>query len=359
MSGGSPEPTAKQRNFRDLSLAALRDAVKDIEEPSYRTGQLLKWTYCKRAAAFDTMRNIPKRLRGRLASSFTLAKLPVSRVIQSEAGDAVKFGFPAPGGCIESVLLYDGRRRTACLSSQLGCALGCVFCETGRMGFIRNLDLAEITGQMVALNDYLERRSDKMVTNVVFMGMGEALFNFERFTETVELLTHGDAFNLARRRITVSTAGVVPSINRLAEQGPHVGLAISLNTYCDSLRNEIMPVNRRYPIQSVTAAAGEYARKTGLTVTYEYVVVAGENDTPRAARALRSLLDPSLCKINLIPLNPTSSATGNRPSDRAMESFGRRLRDMGMTVTHRRSRGSDIAGACGQLGTAGPTRPKR
>jgi len=210
----------------DHSLERLTQAVADMGEPSFRWRQVAKWVYQKRVECFDAMRNISKTCREKLSERFRLEKLAHEYCSVSAEGDAAKFGFVCSGDIIESVLLWDRNRRTACVSSQLGCGLGCTFCETGKMGFVRNLTLHEILGQIIALNEYLDARGEKPITNVVFMGMGEALSNFETFKSAVEILTNENGFGLARRRVTVSTAGIIPSIEKLTNAGLSVGLAI-------------------------------------------------------------------------------------------------------------------------------------
>ncbi len=334
----------------NLSLTQLRSAIRNAGEPGFRARQITKWIYQKRVSSYEQMTNIAKKSREKLAVCYPIQKLTPTRVIESSSKDAVKFGFPAENGImIESVLLYDKKRRTACISSQLGCALGCVFCETGRLGFIRNLSLHEIMGQLLAVNDYIAQREDARITNIVFMGMGEALFNFDTFLSAVEIIMNEDGLNLSAKRITVSTAGVIPAIDKLKNTGLNLGLAVSLNTYSDRLRNEIMPVNHRYPISQLVEAASDYARSTGEPVTFEYVVIAGQNDTPQAVQCLKSLLNRVSCKINLIPINPHSGERQSEPTESALLNFAQELRKADLTVTVRKSRGRDISGACGQL----------
>jgi 23S rRNA (adenine2503-C2)-methyltransferase len=334
----------------DHSLDRLSQAFADMGEPSFRWRQVAKWIYQKRVDCFDGMRNIPKTCRGKLSERFRLEKLAHEYCCVSAEGDAAKFGFVCNGDIIESVLLWDKKRRTACVSSQLGCGLGCTFCETGKMGLVRNLTLHEILGQIIALNEYLGARGEKGVTNIVFMGMGEALSNFETFKSAVEILTNESGFGLGRRRITVSTAGIIPSIEKLTNSGLSVGLAISLNTYDNEKRNRIMPINKKYPIEMLVQAGQRYARATGADVTFEYVVVRGENDTPEAVDALARMLAHVPCKVNLIPINPsTSMPSPQPPGEEEMQAFADALYARRITVTKRKSRGRDILGACGQL----------
>ncbi len=336
--------------LKDLPLSSLAEAVAGLGEPAFRLQQIIKWVYQKRVDAFDDMTTMSKALRERLGHTFSISKMAARSMLVSQQGDAVKFAFGLVESfhCVECVLLYDGKRRTACLSSQLGCGLGCVFCATGKMGFVRNLTQEEILGQLIGINDYLASRKDKPVTNVVFMGMGEALSNFERLRTSLEVIMHEDTFNIGGRRITISTAGVIPSIERLMAEGLNVGLAISLNAVSDRERSELMPVNKTYPISSLVAIAKKYYEKTGRRVTFEYVLIAGKTDTVEAAAELERLL-AFPCKINLIPLNPCGETPLTKPSDRHLLWFADELHRRNLSATLRKSRGQDICGACGQL----------
>jgi 23S rRNA (adenine2503-C2)-methyltransferase len=337
--------------LKNLPLEKVREAITGLNEPAFRATQVIKWVYQKRVGSFDAMNNIAKTTRQKLAERFIIEKMKIGAVQASGAADAVKFGFELIDTpyLVESVLLIDGHRRTACLSSQLGCGLGCAFCETGKLGFVRNLTQEEIIGQVIGINDHLAEHKDKLVTNIVFMGMGEALSNFENFRSSLEIIMDNDCFAIGGRRITVSTAGVIPSIERLMKEDLNVGLAISLNAFSNTRRDMIMPINKKYPIESLVEISKRYFEKTGRRVTFEYVVVEGENDTQEAARALKKLLGGVTCKINLIPLNPVSGSTGVTPSRRRLDELSDRLHEAGLAATVRTSRGSDICGACGQL----------
>jgi len=338
------------QNLKNLTLQQLEDFVLSLGEQRFRAKQIFKWMYQKRLPDFSEMTNMPKTLRAALSERASIAKLPAVRALESAAGDAVKFAFALGGTdyAVESVLLIDGERRTACLSSQLGCGLGCVFCETAKLGFIRNLEPSEILGQLVGMNDYQAARGDKIVTNIVFMGMGEALSNYENFMTALSVIMHGDAFNVGARRITVSTAGVVPHIERLMGEGLTVGLAISLNAWNDEARGELMPINRKYPVASLVDAAKRYHSRTGRRVTFEYVLIEGKTDTEEAAAALSKLLGGFPCKVNLIPVNPVDPGM-SAPDDAAVSRFADELYGRGLAATVRKSRGRDVFGACGQL----------
>lgn len=341
------EPTP----FKDLPVSEAISRLIELGHPRFRAGQLMRWVYQSRLDTFENMNNISKVDRTALGGVFSLQKLPVTRVLESSNHDAVKFAFELPGttDTIESVLLYSDKRRTACLSSQLGCGLGCTFCATGTMGFIRNLSQGEILGQLIGINDYLASRNDKLIEHIVFMGMGEALSNFEAFKSSCEIIRSEDGFKMSGKRITVSTAGVVPSIERLTLEDLGVNLAISLNGATDKYRSQIMPVNRTYPIQELVAAGKRFALTTGMDLTFEYVVSHGVNDRPADVNALVSLLSNVPCKVNCIPLNRNPNNAGAIPTADHVRTFNEALNKRNITATVRSSKGDDICGACGQL----------
>jgi 23S rRNA (adenine2503-C2)-methyltransferase len=347
----TPISESSRISLKNLPIPPLQQHVALCQEPVYRVSQFMKWIYQKRVDSFEKMGNIPKKSKLLFQEKYDIDKLKLQYCIESVKKDAVKFGFATKenDGTIESVLLIDGDRRTACLSSQFGCGLGCAFCETGRMGFLRDLRQDEILGQLIGMNDYCESKNDKIVTNIVFMGMGEALLNFDVFLTSLQIIMHDDAFNIGARRITVSTSGVVPAIERLMEQNLTIGLAISLNEFSNERRSAIMPINKKYPIESLIDVAVRYEKKTNRPVTFEYVCVDGENDTPKAVRALVSLLRGIQCKINVIPINISGSFKGKSPSLQKLQAFADDLFKKGLLATVRKSRGQDISGACGQL----------
>ena len=337
--------------FKNLPLSDALAAVVALGEPKFRASQIIKWAYQRRLDSFEAMTNISNESKKRLGAAFSLEKMVVEATLASKENDAVKFGFKLidSDDMVESVLLIDGKRRTACLSSQLGCGLKCAFCATGAMGFIRNLTLDEVVGQLIGINDYLAAHNDHMVTHIVFMGMGEALSNFEVFIAACEIISNNDGFALSAHRITVSTAGVVPSIERLGREGPDVNLAISLNGHSNDQRGKYMPINRTYPIETVVAAGCAYATAKKHELTFEYVVIPGENDTPAAINALTKLLHGVPCKMNCIPLNRNPGNVGSVPDYETVQKFSDALVAHGILATVRRSRGGDIEGACGQL----------
>ena len=341
----------KIKHITNLTINQLQEALQQMGQPAFRSKQVLKWVYQKRAGSFDDMKNIPKTVREKLKKNYSVKKLSIKYLLESKNGDAVKFGFESDkdDGIVESVILYDGKRRSLCISSQFGCALGCVFCETGNMGFIRNLTQQEILGQLIAADDYLISLSNKLVTNIIFMGMGEALLNYDNFLSSLEIIMNDDCFGMTGRRITVSTAGIIPSIERFVNEEINIGLAISLNSYSNEKRNKIMPINKKYPIENLIKTVRYYYKKYGKRATFEYVLMHGENDTEEAAESLIKKLKGVPCKINLIPINPFTNSRKCTPTEDLLNQFAKRLAENGLSVTVRKSRGQDINAACGQL----------
>lgn len=321
-----------------------------MNEPSFRFKQIVHWLYKKRVQSFDEMRNISKSLQQSLENLFSISKLPISFLLESQNHDAVKFGFTIDDDfVVESVLLFDGKRRTLCMSSQLGCALGCTFCATGKIGLIRNLRQSEIIGQLIAANDYLHSKDDRNVTNIVFMGMGEALLNFDTLLSVLEIIMDERCFSIGGRKVTVSTAGVVPAVKKFLAQNLNIGLAISLNSYNNEKRNVLMPINKTYPLESLVETAYAFYRQYGQPLTFEYICIDGENDTDEAVEQLTALLAHVPCKINLIPYNSYKNGCFTAPSEEKIHLFSQKLFNNGLTVTVRKSKGRDICGACGQL----------
>jgi 23S rRNA (adenine2503-C2)-methyltransferase len=320
----------------------LEELVVSLGQPAYRGRQIFEWIHRHGVLDPSEMTNLPVPLRERLA--VTRAE-EVRRLTSSDGLTSKLLLRLYDGQEIESVEMrtIDGRK-TICVSSQAGCAMGCVFCVTGQFGFARNLDAGEIVEQVLRFST-----PARPVTNVVFMGMGEPLANYDETVLAIRLLTHPDGLHLGARRITVSTAGVVPAMRRLATERLQVGLAISLHSPRDVLRSELMPINRRWPIEEVLAAADDYVERTGRRVSYEYTLMSGVNDTDALADDLAALLHGRLAHVNLIPLNPTEDASLVAPSANRALAFERRLRQAGIAATIRVNRGRDILAACGQL----------
>jgi 23S rRNA (adenine2503-C2)-methyltransferase len=356
--------TIPLHDLKGLLPDQLRQIATDLGEPSYRGDQLFEWLHVHQARDLDGMTNLPARFRQVLAEAG--AQMPGLELLESSASDtgkAVKFLFDLGQGGngqglgqVEAVLIIDGDRRTACLSSQVGCALDCKFCATAQMGFVRNLHAGQIVEQLHQLHQQAQRRGERL-TNIVMMGMGEPLLNYEQVTCALRLARASDGqLQIGGRKMTVSTAGHVPGILRLSEDDLNVGLAISLNATEDETRSQIMPINRKWPIADLMAAAKTYFDRKGRRVTFEYVLMDQVTDLDADADRLAVLTSSIPCKINLIPYNELapglqmSDRVYRRPSSARLDRFTRRLKNATRhTVTRRDSRGRDIDAACGQL----------
>ena len=333
-------------NLLDLApadaRAALHVAFAEFGQPSYRADQVLRRLWVNPAPDFDAMTELPAALRVKLAERFTLPRLTLA-IRQSSTDGTEKFLFTlADGQSIETVAIPDGDRMTFCVSSQAGCALACAFCATGAMGFQRNLAVHEIAGQVreLALLD-----PPVKATNIVFMGMGEPMMNWKAVSPTLTILNSPDGFGIGARHITVSTVGVLPGIIALGERPEQFRLAISIHAPNDTLRQQLMPVNTKYPLAEVIAAAAAFDRR----VTFEYVMLGGVNDRRAHATELASRARACKAFVNLIPLHP-GGGLGFDPTARdGIHQFANWIREEGVEVAIRRSRGLDISAACGQL----------
>ncbi len=349
----SSEPAAKV-NLLGLNRAQMETFFADLGEKRFRAEQVMKWVHHHGVLDFDQMTNLGRGLRERLAGCAEIR--PPEIASQSDSSDGTrKWAIRVEGGgLVESVLIPEGDRATLCVSSQVGCSLDCKFCSTGKQGFQRDLTSAEIIGQVwLAINSYdgWQPGNGRIVTNVVMMGMGEPLLNFDNVVAAMSLMTDDLAYGLSKRKVTLSTSGVVPALDRLAEFSD-VSLAISLHAPNDALRNQIVPINKRYPIERLLASAKQYIDAQSdkkRVVTIEYTMLAGVNDQPEHARELRDLLTDYPCKINLIPFNDFPNSGFKRPSGNAVSRFWQILIDAGFVVTVRTTRGDDIDAACGQL----------
>ena len=349
------EAPAAGPDLKGLLPEQLRRLASDLGEAPYRGDQLFSWIHGRGETRLESMSNLPLRLRRALAEAGArVSRLELIDRRDSAAGMAVKFIFGDGGGAqFESVLILDGRRRTLCLSSQVGCALDCRFCATGRMGFVRNLTAAQIVDQLLQV--HAAAGEEGRITNIVMMGMGEPLLNYDAVTTALRLIRRAEGPSVGGRRITVSTAGYLPGIRRLAEDDLNVGLAISLNATTDEVRERLMPINRRWPIADLLAAARHYFDRQGRRVTFEYVLLRGVTDTGADAERLARLTAEVPCKINLIPYNELSPGgpgepVFHRPGRERIRAFRSRLESLtSRTVRLRESRGRDIDAACGQL----------
>lgn len=336
-------------NLYDLTNEELTELVARQGERPYRARQLLKWLYKTNVRSFDQMTDLPASFRGRLASDYTLtAVTPVTSLTSKDGTKKVLFEL-ADGKRIEAVSMPYEQRHTLCISTQVGCSLGCVFCATGAGGFTRNLTAAEIIDQYRVLVQEVAEHA-----NLVFMGMGEPLLNLDNVLNALKALLADWGFGLSKRKVTVSTSGYVPGMLQLAQSGLGVNLSVSLNASNDRLRSALMPINRRYPLQALMDACNRYPLPPGRRITYEYVLIDGVNDKEEHALELSKLLNRQRSKVNLIPLNPTQAYSGRPPSLPAILKFQELLFAANISAFIRESKGSEISGACGQLaGSAG------
>jgi len=332
----------------DLSPQELQKELESLGEPPYRAHQVWEWVWKHLATDFAKMTNLPMALRERLSEHFFLDPFSVlARESDEEGTEKVLLGL-ADGASVEAVLIREEGRRTVCISTQVGCPVGCAFCATGQMGFVRNLSAGEIAGQVLHFARSLKEKGER-VTHVVVMGMGEPLLNYEATLKALSNLNDARGFGLGARRITISTVGVVPGILRLAQEGRQFNLAISLHAPDDELRKELVPLAANWPIGQVLSAAEAYSLATGRRVTFEYVLLGGVNDSLKHARKLAALLRGKLAHVNLIPFNPAPGLPFRRPEEGQVELFRQELLAQGIDVTVRRSRGTKIQAGCGQL----------
>ncbi|MCO4745830.1 MAG: 23S rRNA (adenine(2503)-C(2))-methyltransferase RlmN [Proteobacteria bacterium] len=334
-------------NLLDLDLDGLKSLLKELGQPAFRAKQLHSWIYERGVSSFDDMSNLPKDLRAKLAERTTLGALSTVVGQTSKDGTHKRLYRLADGPLIESVLMpYNDGRRTACISSQAGCAMGCVFCATGQMGFQRNLTEAEIYEQAWRFHTELKDKGERL-SNVVMMGMGEPFHNYDNTIAAVRRMM--SELGIGARRITISTVGLVPAIQRFAKEGLQVGLAISLHAATNDIRSALMPVNRKYDLQELVGACHAYVEATGRRVTFEWALIAGENDSAREAHRVGRLLKGLNCHVNLIPLNPTASYEGEPTNDVNAAIFVETLGMHHISATVRVRRGIDIDAGCGQL----------
>ncbi|MCL2844064.1 MAG: 23S rRNA (adenine(2503)-C(2))-methyltransferase RlmN [Chitinivibrionia bacterium] len=337
-----------KQNIYDLNLAELQEKIVEIGDKKYRAQQVFDAIYPTGVNSAGDIKNIPQNLQEKLGETFEFVPAKIEKTLVSSIDKSVKFALKLlDGAIIECVILCVKDRRTLCLSSQVGCRLGCVFCETSKMEFKRNLTSGEILYQLVIANNYLKEFGEK-ITNIVFMGMGEALSNFDNFEKAYWAIHNQKIFNIGTRKITVSTAGVISSIRKLMKSNIQIDLAISLNASTDEERSKIMPINKRYPIAQLLEISKEYTENCDRSVMFEYVMISGKNDSEDDAKRLAKMLKDIPCKLNLIPLNDCTCDLSCSPEER-IEPFTKIIYDAGIRVMVRRSGGKDIGGACGQL----------
>ncbi len=331
-------------NLKALSEEELSEFLLSFDLSAYRVRQVLHWIYARRAVHVRDMTELSKPLRERLSRSAYISNLALlERKTSRDGSEKFLFGLE-DGETVETVLIHDGSRRTLCVSSQVGCAMGCLFCLTGATGFTRNLEAYEIVDQVIAVQRLIE---PERITNIVFMGMGEPLNNLDNVHGAITTMVR--LLKVSRRRITVSTSGLVPGIERLSELSPSVNLAVSLNATTDRLRDRLMPVNRRYPIGVLLRACRRYPLEPRRRITFEYVMIEGLNDSDDDARNLVALLRGIPSKVNLIPFNHHEGSAFRSPAEDKVLRFRALLQEAGLTAMVRKSKGRDILAACGQL----------
>ncbi len=354
--------------LRSLDLPALQGLVAELGERPFRARQIYRWVHRRAAESVEAMTDLQKDLRKKLADRATVGTLGIDVVQQSEDGTRKYRLKTHDGRFIEAVFMPEAKRRTLCVSSQVGCAMGCGFCRTATMGLIRNLTVSEIVSQVYLVEADLKqlgwrsehaaegaRAPERILTNLVFMGMGEPLHNLDNLVPALDLLQSEDGMNFSHRHITVSTSGLVPEIERFGRE-TRVKLAVSLNATEDEQRAEIMPVNRKYPLEKLLAACAAFPMKIGRRITFEYVLLDGVNDGNEDLTRLTALVRQVPAKVNLIAYNDNPGLPYHAPTPERVEAFRAGLEARGVAVFVRKNRGRDIAAACGQLAVAGQSR---
>ena len=318
--------------------------------PRFRGEQIWRWVHDKAARSFDDMTNLGRETRARLAETCVIGGLEIAEVQTSTDGTRKLRLVTRDGQSIESVIIPDGDKTTQCISSQIGCAVDCQFCATAKLGLLRNLDAGEIVDQVYLAKRLLaEVDPGRRISNLVYMGMGEPLHNYDNLVRSLQILTHDKGIGLSQRRITVSTSGLVPKLERLGGEAVRPNLAVSLNAPNDAIRDQIMPINRKWNIAKLLGALRAYPLEQRRRITFEYVLLAGVNDSLGDASQLSKLLRGIKCKVNIIPFNPHPEAPYARPSHAVVTAFQNECRRLGMPTYLRTPRGDDIDAACGQL----------
>jgi len=333
----------------DLELAELTELVTTWGEPAFRAKQIWTGLYKNCWQSPDEFTNLPKGLREKLAEEVRFDVLTPTLKLDSTDGQTRKTLFKLiDGRLIEAVLMRYDRRRTLCISSQVGCAMGCTFCATGQMGFTRNLSSGEIVAQVMYYARLLQDEND-LVTNVVLMGMGEPFHNYDNTMAAIDRLNDPTGYNFGARRFTISTSGLVPAIRKFTRERRQVNLAVSLHAVDNRIRSGMMPVNRKYSLEELIQACREYVETTGRRITFEWALINGVNDTPEQAKKLATLLHGMLCHVNAIPLNPTTGYEGKTTTHERANAFKQILEENDIPCTIRIRRGIDIQAGCGQL----------
>ena len=344
--------SSEKIDLKNLSPSELNQFLESFGKERYRSTQILRWFYQKGIHSFDEMTNLSKRFRQELSQISFISTLHPVHMEQARDGTK-KFLFQlGDGNRTESVLIPDKARLTLCLSTQVGCAFGCQFCLTGKIGGKRDLTVSEIVNQILAVRKMLPEKTS--LTNIVLMGMGEPLANYDNTLKAINLMHHPDAFKFSSRKITLSTIGLLPELERLAKEKISFRLAISLNASDEETRSQLMPVNRRYPLKRILGLCKNFPLRPRTRITFEYVMVQGVNDSPQDAKRLLRILKGIPSKINLIPLNEAPEIPFKRPSEEKIKGFQEILMEGGLTAIVRTSKGREISAACGQLQAKAP-----
>ncbi len=338
-----------KQNLLNLSFHELITLFKDMGEAGYRAEQVFRWIYKKHIFDVSKMTDLPLNLRNLIQEKYDIKIPSVIDLEKSRKGDAQKLLLKLHDShLIETVIMKDPKGRiTFCISSQVGCPLGCKFCATGKMGFFRNLEVGEIIGQVLVATKIVGKRAN----NIVFMGMGEPFLNYDNVIKSARILMHRRGYNIGARRITISTAGIADRIRDFADENTQIRLAVSLNSPFDSVRSELMPINRRYNIEKLIKALKYYQQKTGRRFTIEYALMRGVNDRIEDIYKIVELFRKFKYHLNLIPINRTKNGEFMPPSKQRIELLKKELQNLGINFTFRISRGQDISAACGQLAT--------
>lgn len=338
--------TTQNIDILSLQYDELKERITGMSQPAYRAGQIFSWLHRQQVSSFDEMTNIPKSFAEELENEFYIPSFEIEKVYSSEIDGTRKFVFRLDdGNLIESVMMPYRHGNSVCVSSQVGCDMGCAFCASTIDGCVRNLRASEMLLQVYEIQKYTGQR----ISNVVVMGMGEPLINYNNTVAFVRLLSDENALNISQRNITISTCGIVPAILRLSEESLKITLALSLHAPDDKIRQSIMPIAGKYSISEITDACDRYFEKTGRRVTYEYCLIYKINDRPEHAKMLAGLLKGKNAHVNLIPVNPTPDNDFKGAKEADIEAFARILENAGITTTRRREMGRDIKASCGQL----------
>nr|WP_283242748.1 23S rRNA (adenine(2503)-C(2))-methyltransferase RlmN [Fumia xinanensis] len=333
-------------DLKSMTIEELSRFLAEMGEPKFRAKQVFSWLHQKRVLSFDEMSNLPAALREKLKESSIITSFSIVRKLSSQLDGTIKYLFELPDGeYVETVLMRYEHGNSLCISSQVGCRMGCEFCASTKAGFIRHLTPSEMLEQVYAVS----RDTGEKVSNIVLMGIGEPLDNFDNVLRFLELVSHSEGLNLSHRHISLSTCGVVDRIYELADKNLQLTLSISLHATDDETRSSIMPINRRWNIEELLKACRHYTDRTHRRISYEYSLIKGVNDSREQALRLAKLLKGTLCHVNLIPVNYVEEAGFEKSSKEAVYAFQKTLNDKGINATVRRTLGADINAACGQL----------